>query len=311
VRAVSVVHHGPLRGEIAISYSLPRVPRRASPGRCTISVILDANAPFVRARVRGINGAPDHRLRLRVATGVASSETIADAAFSPVARAPLTLSQAEQGMEHVVPTAPLHRWVARFTDTTGATVFSDGLAEYESRLDGAVLVTLVRAVGALSRVNLPERPGHAGWPADTPLAQSFGPFGAEVALALHGPSSGAQLDVIEGLADDVLLPLVGETLRSNLLEPLSAGGLELVGDGLAFSAALPAREDEWVVLRCVNRRDVAVAGSWRTARAVAEASLARLDETRLSPLVVNDRVIEFEAPPHAIVTVLARWAETA
>jgi hypothetical protein len=111
------------------------------------------------------------------------------------------------------------------------------------------------------------------------------------------------------MADDVLLPLIGDTLRSNLLEPLTAGGLELAGDGLAFSAACPAREEGWVVLRCVNRRDVEVAGAWRTGRAVAEAALARLDETPLAPLVVGDRVIEFDAPPQALVTVLARWAE--
>jgi alpha-mannosidase len=308
VRAVRVVHRGPLRGEISITYALPAT-RRRSGGRCTLSIIVDANAPFVRVRVLGFNGALDHRLRLRVATGVASGQTLADAAFRPVARVPLTLSEAEQQMEHVVPTAPLHRWVARFTQTGGATVFSDGLAEYESRPDGAVVVTLVRAVGALSKVDLPERPGHAGWPADTPRAQCLGPFGAELALALHGSRTPEQDDAIERMADDVLLPLVGETLRSNLLEPLSAGGLELMGDGLAFSAACPAREDGWVVLRCVNRRDEAVAGAWRTGRAVAEASVARLDETRLSPLVVRDRVIEFEAAPQAIVTVLARWAD--
>jgi len=310
VRAVNVVHHGPLRGEITIACSLVRGARRGSPGRCTLSIILDANAPFVRVRVQGFNGTPDHRLRLRVATGVGSGATIADAAFRPVARVPLELSNAEQEMEHVVPTAPLHRWVARFSETTGATVFSDGLAEYESHADGAVSITLFRAVGALSKVDLPERPGHAGWPADTPLAQCLRSFGAEIALALHGPSSAEQLDAIERMADDVLLPLVGETLRSNLREPLSAGGLELAGDGLAFSAACPAREDGWVVLRCVNRRGVAVAGAWRTAREVAEASLARLDEMRIESLVVRDRVIEFEAPPHAIVTVLARWAES-
>jgi mannosylglycerate hydrolase len=309
-RRVDVVHRGPLRGEIAISYALPGVPRRGAAGRCTVAIILDADAPFVRVRVRGRNGSRDHRLRLRVATGIASSETIADAAFRPVARAPLAPSATEQDMEQVVPTAPLHRWVARFSSTAGATVFSDGLAEYESLADGAVAVTLVRAVGALSRCDLPERPGHAGWPADLPRAQCIGPFDAELALALHGPASPEQLDAIERMADDVLLPLVGETLRSNLAQPLRAGGLELSGEGLAFSAACPARVDGWVTLRCVNRRDVAVAGAWRTSRDVAEASLARLDETPLSPLVVRDRLIEFEAPPHAIVTVLARWAET-
>ena len=58
----------------------------------------------------------------------------------------------------------------------------------------------------------------------------------------------------------------------------------------------------------VRRRGVS--GEWRTSRAVAEASLARLDETLIAPLVVRDRVIAFEAPPYAIVTVLARWATT-
>ena len=124
---------------------------------------------------------------------------------------------------------------------------------------------------------------------------------------LHGPNHFCGT-TIERMADDVLLPLVGETLRSNLDDPKIAGGLELTGDGLVFSAAFPAREPEWVVLRCVNQRDVAVAGAWHIARGVAEAALARLDETRISPLVVRDGAIEFEAPPHAIVTVLARWA---
>jgi hypothetical protein len=309
VRGVSVLHRGPLRGEITVGYTLAGTPRRGSAGRCTLSIILDADAPFVRVRVQGFNGTTDHRLRLRIATGMTSADTIADAAFRPVARAQLGLSDAEQEMERVVRTAPLHRWVARFTPTAGATVFSDGLAEYESRPDGAVLVTLVRAVGALSRYDLPERPGHAGWPADTPLAQCLGAFGAELALALHGPRTPERDDELERMADDVLLPLIGDTLRSNLLEPLTAGGLELAGDGLAFSAACPAREEGWVVLRCVNRRDVEVAGAWRTGRAVAEAALARLDETPLAPLVVGDRVIEFDAPPQALVTVLARWAE--
>src|SRR6266705_2191520 len=100
---------------------------------------------------------------------------------------PLKLSDEEQRMEHVIASAPLHRWVARFTADAGATVFSDGLAEYESHDDGSIAVTLVRAVGALSRPDLPERPGNAGWLANTPTAQSLGPFAAGFAVTLHGP----------------------------------------------------------------------------------------------------------------------------
>jgi len=212
-------------------------------------------------------------------------------------------------MEHVIATAPLHRWVARFTPDAGATLFSDGLAEYESGDDGSIAVTLVRAVGALSRYDLPERPGNAGWPADTPGAQSLGAFDASFAIALHGGDSPAVRDMIEQLADDVLLPIAGETLRSNLNEPRVAGGLELAGDGLVFSAAKPAQRAGWIVLRCVNRRDVAVQGAWRFHASIAEAARARLDETPGESLRVDGSVVRFEAAPREIVTLVVRVAE--
>lgn len=301
VGRVRLTQRGPLRGEVALEYVAP------SHGRCVVRLQLDADLPALRVRVEGENRARDHRLRLRVATGLAGATTLADAAFHPVARVPLTLSDEEQRMERVIPSAPLHRWVARFTTDAGATLFSDGLAEYESRDDGSIAVTLVRAVGALSRPDLPERPGNAGWPADTPGAQSIGPFEASFAIALHGPDSPDERDAIEQLADDVLLPIAGETLRSNVQEPRAAGGLELVGDGLAFSAATSARRAGWIALRCVNRRETAVQGAWRfSGRTIAEAVRARLDETPEDALTVDGSSVRFEARPREIVTVLVR-----
>jgi alpha-mannosidase len=260
----------------------------------------------LRVRVEGENKAKHHRLRLRFNTELPGATTIADAAFHPVACTPLKLSDDEQRMEHVIASAPLHRWVARFTDNAGATLFSDGLAEYESHDDGSIAVTLVRAVGALSRPDLPERPGNAGWPADTPAAQSLGPFLAEFAVALHGPDSPVVRDSIEQLADDVLLPIRGETLRSNLLEPSGVGGIELSGDGLVFSSAKPAQRAGWIALRCVNRRDVVVRGTWAFGRTIVEATRARLDETREGTLSVNGRSVTFEAGPKEIVTLLVK-----
>jgi hypothetical protein len=138
------------------------------------------------------------------------------------------------------------------------------------------------------------------------LAQSIGPFAANFGLALHGPDSPRVRDQIEHLADDVLLPITGETLRSNLVDPLTAGGLELSGEGLAFSAALPAQREGWIVLRCVNRRTVAGHGRWRVGRNISEAQLARLDETPSGPLVVDGDTVDFPAGAGEIVTVLLR-----
>jgi alpha-mannosidase len=305
VRRVRLVHRGPLRGELALDYELT-APTGGRGGRCRVALQLDADLPALRIALDGENRAEGHRLRVRIATGLAGATTLADAAFHPVWRTPLAISEDEARMERVVPTAPLHRWVARFGPDAGATLFSDGLAEYEALSDGAVAVTLLRAVGVLSRHDLPERPGHAGWPADTPGAQSIGPFAARLALALHGADSPHQRDAIERLADDVLLPITGETLRSNLGEPRVRAGLELLGDGLAFSAAAPAQREGWMMLRCVNRRDVPVRGRWTLGRPIVESVRARLDETPLESLATDGGTVAFDAGPGEVVTVLLR-----
>lgn len=302
VRRVRATHRGPIRGEITIDY---RIPERSG-GWCRAAIQLDADSRAVRIAIVGDNRERDHRLRLRVSTGLADATTVADAAFLPVARTSLRIDDADAAMEQVIPTAPMHRWVARFASDSGAVLVSDGLAEYESVGDGSIAVTLVRAVGALSRADLAERPGHAGWPAPTPGAQCAGPYAAKFALRLCPADSPDVRDAIERFAEDELLPITGETLRSNLREPLVRGGLELRGDGLSFSAVLPAQREGWSVLRCVNQRDVRVAGEWRLGRAMSEAMRARLDETPLESLPVEGHIVRFAAAPKEIVTILAR-----
>jgi alpha-mannosidase len=260
----------------------------------------------LRLHVNGQNTATDHRLRLRVATDVRDPLVVADAMFGPIERHPIVVTEAEARMEQPLPTAPLHRYVSLFGATQGASVFSDGLAEYEAPDEGGVLVTMVRSVGELSRGDLPERPGNAGWPTATPEAQCIGPFAAQLALLLHGPRTAAVVDEIERAADDILLPLCGATLRSALRRPDPTFGVELKGEGLAFSSAKQSEDGEWLVLRCVNLLDEERAGSWRLGAKIAEAHLARLDETLLTPLNAAGDTIAFHVPPRGVVTVLVR-----
>jgi hypothetical protein len=325
--APEVLYAGPLRAALRLRYRL-RVPvalardpdaplarpaRRAGrPAELAVAVTLtlDAESDVLRVDVRGVNTARDHRLRLRLDTGVPGARVLADAALGPVWREPPTVPADDQRAERVPATAPLHRYVSRFGAAAGATVFSDGLAEYEAAADGGVLVTLVRAVGELSRPDLPERPGHAGWPASTPEAQALGPFGARLAVAWHGPDAPAVRGAVERWADDLLLPLRGETWRAALAVPDTVPGVELAGEGLALGAVKPSEDGTWTVLRCVNVTDAAVDGAWRVGGTVTEARLARLDEAPGDALgVVQDGPaarVGFRAAARAAVTVLVR-----
>lgn len=309
VLSTRVLYSGPWRAATVVSWEIPGAPG-AEPSRVRIVVSLDAGEPFVRFHVAGNHRGADQRIRLVIRTGVADAAVWADACFGQVERRPVAVSAADARRETPLPTAPLHRYVSLFAPGGGATVYSDGLAEYEASPDGCVAITLVRAVGELSRHDLPERPGHAGWPSHTPAGQCRGPFEAALALRLHGGArDAATIDAVERTADDVLLPLVGDTLRSALACPDDVIGGSLEGEGLAFSALKESEDGTAIVARCVNLLDVPVRGAWHFGWDVAIAQRARLDETPLGPLEVQDaRAVVFTAGPREVVTIIVRPA---
>jgi mannosylglycerate hydrolase len=305
-----VIHRGPLIGEVQQQWKLGASgdKRTAGRGEIAVSLRVTARSPALELFVTGVNTATSHRLRFGIATGVGGATVVADAAFGPIERIPLEITSAERKVEAAPPTAPLHRYVSLFSPKSGATVFSDGLAEYEVDGKGVVWITLVRAVGDLSRNDLAERPGHAGWPVDTPEAQSIGPFEGRFVLFMHGGRTPATLDEIEHEADRFLHPLRGFTYRSALHQPAQVTGPELTGTGLAFSTMKQSEDEQWLVLRCVNLLDREQKGRWTLPRSIREAKLARLDETPLTDIVIggNQSVVEFTAARRAVVTILVR-----
>jgi len=309
-----VTARGPLRAELATDWRV-RIPARQltsaageerviAPATLHLrtSIQLDAGTGFVRVHVAGEQTTTDLRLRAVFRTDVAGAVVRADAAFATVKR---NVPAASGAGEAPPATAPLQRYVTLTSADRGATLFSDGLAEYEARADGLVAVTLLRAVGELSRHDLPERPGHAGWPVEVPGAQQRGPFEASFGFALHGPWSDAIAADLEAMADDILHPLAGETWRSLVAPPASVRGVELVGAGLAMSAVKPAEDGDGLVLRCVNLLDRDVPGAW-ILPGMTEAGLVRLDESPLSSLRVEGDRVAFTARPHAIVSIRVR-----
>jgi alpha-mannosidase len=296
-----VVHRGPVRGMLGQFWRFAKGKERVE---LRMGFTLDAGASFVRIEIVGDNHASDHRLRIVFASDVVSDAALVDAAFGVVDRVALTVA-GKSAMEKPIASAPLHRYVTRFDAKKGMTVFADGLAEYEATKRG-IAVTLVRSVGELSRADLPERPGHAGWPVPTPEAQCHGPFAAAFGVLFHGAKADDVVEQISRTAEDVLNPITGETLRSALRVPPDVRGVTLEGAVLEFSAMKESELGEWTVLRCVNLLDRETNGRWRFGTAIAEAKGSRLDEMPLEKLVVANDSVAFRAPPRATVTILVR-----
>lgn len=271
-------------------------------------VIVYADSPMIRCILDVDNRAPWHRLRARVPTGLAGAPAIAGTAFGAVARPPVAVDPAAYPLETPVATAPAHGFVATASAARGLAVLAPAFFEYEWTSGGDLLVTVLRSVGELSRADLPTRPGHAGWPTPTPLAQYPGHSRMELALVPVSQPEVERGDVLPVLWEDAFLPVRGFWLRDAGDLTVAPVDIVLEGAGLVLSAVKPAQQGSPLVLRCYNATDRPAAGAWRfgAGEGVKSAHRVRADERESVALVLEGRgrVVRFVAEPHEIVTIL-------
>ncbi len=196
---VRLLETGPARQtlEIALRYRLPSrltASRRARLARrvtlpITTRVSLVAGLRRVDFETTVNNTARDHRLRVCFPTPVETDRFRTETPFDVVER-PLDLPTDTSGWpEQPAPTHPQRTFSDVSDERAGLTLINRGLPEVEARRepDGtALLLTLLRCVGWLSRDDMPVRPGHAGPGISLPDAQCPGVHTFRYALVPHG-----------------------------------------------------------------------------------------------------------------------------
>jgi hypothetical protein len=267
---------------------------------------LYAGCPAVRCTLEIENRASNHRLRLRTNTGLGAGSAVAGSHFGVIERSAAAANSRAYPRETPVRTAPAHRYVARASGSRGLAIFAPGFFEYELDGKGDLLVTVLRSIGELSRSDLPTRPGHAGWPVATPLAQCHGTERLQFGIA---PVTETELEggtAMPELWEDLFLPPRGVWLRQ--ASPLAPApvDLRLEGFGLVFSGMKPAEQGEGVVLRCYNATARPTAGLWHFGEPVSGAQRARADERPLHDIRLGEggRIVPFHAGAHEIVTIM-------
>ncbi len=273
-------------------------------------VTLYAGCPAVRCTLELDNRASNHRLRLRTSTGLAGGSATAGSHFGDIERPALAADSRRYPRETPVPTAPAHRFVARAAGPRGLAIFAPGFFEYELDRKGDLLVTVLRGIGELSRSDLPTRPGHAGWPVATPLAQCHGVDRLQLGIA---PVTETELEggtAVTELWEDLFLPVRGIWLRQ--ASPLSPAAIDvrLEGFGLVFSGMKPAEQGGRLVLRCYNATARPTAGLWHFGEPVSSAQRARADERALHDIRLGEggRIVPFHAAAHEVVTIMVALA---
>ncbi|WP_449062853.1 glycoside hydrolase family 38 C-terminal domain-containing protein [Planomonospora algeriensis] len=179
---------------------------------------LRADEPYLRLETSFDNRVRDHRVRWHAPLPWPATESFAEGQLAVVRRG-LT---AEGGCdEHPLPTFPAEGFVA----AGGLAVLLDQVTEYELT-GGELALTLLRAVGHLSR----DRNAHRGRPAGpqlpTPAAQCPGPAAMRFAVLPHA-----------GTWDEADLPRLAEEYRHDLLAVPGSG------DGACASPAAESVAD--------------------------------------------------------------------
>jgi len=300
---VTLLESGPLRGrlEVVRRYALPvgleadldaRTTQTAT--ACARTVVeLRAGEPFVRLRVDVDNPARDHRLRLHVPTARPASESAAEGQFAVVSRG----GPAEGGWgEEPIPTYP----ASAFVDAGGVSLLLTQPTEYELCSDRELAVTVLRAVGQISRNIHPLRIEPAGPEIATPKAQLPGGATYELAILPHG-EDWSSADTL-GAAERYRHPFATYEGAGASDASGSAAGLRVDGDGVTLSSL--RRRGDHLELRLVAQTDRPT-----TALVTGDFSAAPRCDLRGRPgeeLAVRGDTIELALGPWEIATLQIR-----
>jgi mannosylglycerate hydrolase len=271
--AVVTLAVGPVSGRLAVerTYSWPLALDAAgaarSDGRAVVRTVthveLRAGEPFVRLRVELDNPCRDHRLRLHVPLATPATSSWAEGQFAVVERG----TSAEGGHGEVpLPTFP----ASGFVDAGGVAVLLGHVTEYELVTDPPELaLTLLRAVGRISRDVHRYRSEPAGPQTPTPGAQCLGTLVADLAVLPHPGAwhEDGVLTAMECFGHDLLAAPGGA--GPGPVRGLEGTGLSVEGEGVVLSSL--RRRGDWLELRLVCERPgpsaAVVAGGVVAARA--------------------------------------------
>jgi alpha-mannosidase len=307
----NVVEPGPLRGRVDVRFGrvIPsglRPDRRRRPADpvgmpVRLVVTLDADSPRLDLDLEIENRATDHRLRAHFPLPFTAQESAADTPFH-VTRRRVTEPRRDPGAPEVeLPTYPMRSFVDVSNGRTGLALITDGLHEYEVVMGEpqVLALTLLRAVGWLSRDDLATRSGHAGPAMETPGAQVLGEHRFRYSLYFHD-GNWEQASVWR-VAESTLVPLrPGRGLAQAAMTRL----IDLEPDCIQMTACVP--QANGYALRLLNASDRAHDAKVRLQPRPTTVERISLAGVRQEPVTFGDDGVKLSMRPWEIVTLRLR-----
>ena len=249
--------------------------------------------------------ARDHRLRLLFPSGSPATVFHAASTFD-VAQRDAGSDIADGQWWHRAPrTFPHQGWVS----VNGLTVGAPGLPEAEVTEEGVIAITLLRAVGWLSHLELTTRPIPAGPTLVTPDAQCAGGISAELTLRLNGAGGAQDLGAVASAMGADELGLRAVAAGPHPLLPAGRALLGVTPPTLVLSALKPAEDGKGVILRVLNPTSTPIDGTVTLGFDVEDAESVRLDESADGGVLDHaGSRIDLTVAPHHLRSIRLRLA---
>jgi mannosylglycerate hydrolase len=278
--------------------------------RISTFVTLMAGVPRVEIRTSCENRAFDRRLRALFPLGTNAGVSHAEGQFA-IAHRPLVAGEGGNGWPELpVPEMPQGAWVSVDDGVRGLTVANRGLPEYALLPDGrgTLAITLLRAVGWLSRDDTQVRVGGAGPQIPVPDAQCQGPVFAEYSIVPHG---GDWLySAAYRVAESYSAPFYGTEAGIHQGDlPLAWSSLRLEGDHtFQMSACKKAEASDDLIIRLWNVAGAPTEARLTAGRPIVFARRVNLAEEPIpgGELPITDGALLLHAASAEIVTVAVR-----
>ncbi len=287
--ALEVIHEGPIIGswllsgalELPIAATTDDLTREQMTEICdyVMEVTLMSGSPTVYVTILFDNRALDHRLRVLCPTGTKTETCKADSTFDIIER-PVRPKPHDDWVQPVVPTYPLRSFVTVQDEKRGLMLTTEGLLEFEilKEQGNTIALTLLRAVGWLSKIGLKTRRDAAGPVLETPGAQCLGTNIAEFAITpLVGDST---LEDTLNHSENYLIPLDGHFLpASDTKEGVSEIGLiEIIPSLIQLSAFKQSEDEKCIILRFWNSSQETQKCKVKLGFSVNKVTSSRMDE---------------------------------
>ncbi|MEE8134069.1 MAG: glycosyl hydrolase-related protein, partial [Gemmatimonadales bacterium] len=270
-----------------------------------VRVSLERGSPLVELEVMIVNRATDHRVRSRFLTNLQATRILSDGHFY-VNERPIEIAQHADWVQPPTGTYPQQEFSAIHDGEKGLAILGRGLHEIAPITAGddsvGLAVTLLRAVGWLSRDDLPTRNHKAAGPMiPTPDAQCIGVQTFQLGI-LPFVGNLSTSGVREWSAQFRVSPLSIQH-PANSQEPTANSLLEVTGPAVAVSAIKKHEERDTLIVRLFNAGNKPTRATLRLGPPIVGAWQCSLLEDRLSDIPFEDSSVEVPLSPHEIGTV--------